>query len=1123
MNTHTPLTAALAMAAVGAPLVCQAQDPANEFKVVTQLRAAGKNKEALETAEKVLKVYGNPASRVAQQFAFYTPFFYWQKAEILTALGEYDKAYEVFNELNTKEMYREPSMIERSKALPGWKEEGYMPLVSASLFQMGNIRYQQAAGSEGKPGDPAKYEECIPLLEKYLKLYESKKVSKKEQDWKLDGKVCFLLLQSYLLKPQPDFTKAGEYLEKGRKAKATLPDDMVMSGLGTVLSVALSNPEYVEWGAKVIDSNPESFHMSPERMAPYGAIVFNYAVNAAKMWENALREANMKQANEAARTTYALFSLVPDSLETYQSLASLVKMLGDYPRPIPDKAMGTSYDATKSKNLAKMYDEKLIQKHSELDAYAILSQASSAAQMGSSRLAKAGYKVLLDRYPNMTQKEQSLRDVNYLQYAQFARATGDEATASKYEQMIDPSKVGDVNKNAVVINKMARLVREKAWEEVVPTADEVMLALSSEKGSSNYVGANFSKLAALYMLQRYEEVVREGEALLSSDMLKPGQLTPEQVREYETQALFFVTDSYKELAVRDPQNLDKSLATAETFMKKYPTLNVAENPMAPNVYFDAVTVLLKRRGHGKPEDDKKDLQKALRYCDVIAKHWQESDLYPTSRLLAGSIIINGDDDDQKPAGIIALEESADSALKLPDGKGKGVAANALFWLASYGPEYPREGEDEAALQARLNGYFDRFWKEADQEGNGFALQMASLQLSRALNAKDVAAYESSLANTQKIITREANFAHKNDVQNPELEKTINSYVESYVNGEKTLHNKELTLQEKTDHLTNFPGIAKEDKYTNAILHMALLSSMNQAMVEAKRAGDTDRAGELEREISGSFRQMRDAFKPADLTNFICVQVGNYEVDYARRLPAGSAARNEEVGMALSYFDRVLENNRDMINEATLGRANALALSSEATKRQEAFKLYTKLAAASDPAVVGPALMGLTDLNMSMKNYKAAVESANKFVNMRGVGSGRDRLVMMLKLGEAFCESGEVQKGLQTYMNLYAQNRGNITFSAPACKAMMEQLWKRNAPASGDRLQGNFKQSDRWRAWSTGQDYVRQVRRSGIEAKMTPAERDLFNEVSLLVDQYSKDPKVQQEEKEKNAFQAQLAK
>ena len=1114
------------MVAAGAPLVCQAQDPAAEYKAILSDRQNGKNADALARVDKVIAVYGNPTSRVAKQFVHFIPFFYWQKGEILSAMGETEKALQAFKELHENKLYQDKALIERSKTLPGQQAEGYAPLLQAALFQMGNLRYQQAAGKNGKDGDPSKYEEAIPLLEEYLKYYESGKATKFEQNLGLDGKVCFLLLQSYLLKKEPDFKQAGVYLNKGKKAKAALPDDMVMNGLNTVLSIALKNPEYIEWGSKMIDSNPGSFHLSPDRMAPHAPTMFNSGVKASKIWETALRAGDMNQAMAAARTTYSLFGLVPDSSETSEALLSVLKAVGNSPRPLPDKALGVTYDPVRSKKLQEMYSG-LVKERTELEAYITLTLANAASQMGSSRLAKAGYKVLIDRFPTLRQKKddgyQDLRDINYLQYAQFARATGDEATATKYEQMLDPTKVGDGNKNAVVLNKMARLVKEKQWAEVVPVADEALRALAAEKGSLNYMSAAFSKLAALYMLHRRDEVVKVGEELLNSGLLRVGELNEKQVREYETQGLFFVVDASKDLGQADPAMLDKALQYAEVFMKKYPSVKLEENSMAPNVYYDAVNVLLKRRGHGKAEADKQDLEKALQYLDVIAKNWQGHDLYPTARLLMGSVLINGEDDAVKPDALVAFEDAADAALKQEDGKGQSVAANALYWLASYAPEFDREGEDEQAKAARIKGYFERFWKEADFEGNPFSLQMAGLQLSRALNAKDVDAYDKALKKTQDIIAREATYAYRNEQHDPELEPTINSYVADYVAGQKQLHNKELTLDEKTAHLRNFPGILKEDKYTNAIFHMALLSSMKEALAAAKRSGDNAKANELESDISRSFSQMRGQFKPEDLTSFICVQVGNYEVDYARSLSAGNSLRQQEAEVALTYFNQVLERNRDMVREAMLGKANALALSESDAQRKEAYEIYGKLVSATDPSVVGPALMGLTDLNLSTKNYKAAVESASKFMNVRGGSTPRERLEMMLKLGEAYCESGDVQSGLQTYMNLYSQNRGNITFSAPACKAMMEQYWKRNNPTSGDRLKGTFKQSDHWLAWNTGQNYVEQIRRSGIEAKMTPGERDKFNEVKLLLDQYAKDPKVQAEDKERKAFQAQLSK
>lgn len=1117
----------LALAVLGSPLVSQAQDPAAEFKVVQQLRAEKKSAEALKRIDQVLAVYGNPQSRVGKQFSYFTPFFLWQKASVLTDMGEYDKACEVYKDLSSNAAYKDRARIDNSKVLPGWNDEGYAPLLTMALFQEGLARYQQAVGASGKEAVPEMFDKCIPQLENYLKLYDGNKVSRREKSMKIDGQVCVLLLQSYLLRKDPDFSKAGLYMERVGKAKAVLPDEMVMSALNTVMRVASDNPQYIEWGAKMVEANPASFHVAPHRLAPYTANLYNFGVRSVRLMEEGLASGDMEQALASLRTANVLLGIMPDTAEARDSLMGVVKLVGASPRAVMDRNLGTTYVGERSKSYAERLDS-IIKDHTELEAYATLSLANAAVRLGSSRLAKAGVKLVLDRYPHLRQQggeKKELRDLNYLQYSQLCRATGDEETALKYEDKLNPENVGDGNKNVVAINKMIRLTKEKQWERVIPAADEVLSGLTKERDPLNYVSACFTKVAANYNLHRMEQVVKDGTALMESGFFTPkeGGLTPEQVLNYEPQTMYFVMDAYKELGAKDPKNYDKAMAMADSFMQKYPSINLEENSMAPNVYFDAITVLLKRRGHGDETADKADMQKALRYCDVIAKNWKAHELYPTSRLLAGSILINGDDDAVKPEGIAALEECVQAALQLEEGKGKPVASNALFWLVSFAPEYPREGEDQAALAARVRGYFDTYWKDVDSEGDAYALQMASLQLSRSLESKDVAAYESALANAQKIIAREASYAFSNNMHNPELERTVNSYVDSYVDGEKDIHGKVLTLEEKTQHLTAFPGIDPQDKYTNAIFRMALLNSMNEALTSAKRAGKSQEAAELERDIARSFRQMRDAFKPEDLTNFICVQVGNFEVEYARRFRAGSPERKQEVQVALSYFDQVLNRGTDYQNEAMLGKAQSLALSDDDAARQEAFGLYSKLSSAQDPAVVAPALIGLTDLNMSTGNYRGAVESAGKFMNIRGGSTPRARLEMMLKYAEAFCASGEVQKGIQTYVNLYSQNRGNITFSAPAVKGIMTQLWKRNTPSSGDRLQNTFKQSDHWRAWNTGRDYVTQIRRAGIDQKMTPAERDLFNEVVLLVEEYGKDAAVQREEKEKNDFQSKLSK
>lgn len=169
--------------------------------------------------------------------------------------------------------------------------------------------------------------------------------------------------------------------------------------------------------------------------------------------------------------------------------------------------------------------------------------------------------------------------------------------------------------------------------------------------------------------------------------------------------------------------------------------------------------------------------------------------------------------------------------------------------------------------------------------------------------------------------------------------------------------------------------------------------------------------------------------------------------------------------------------------------------------------------------MGPALYGLTKVHMALGNYKEAVDVADKFTSNRGLSANRADVFMLQ--GQAYAKSGDIENALLTYTNLYNQNRGKVAYSAPACRSMMELYWDRNKPSTGDRLKGTFKSSDRWRAWSVGQDYVTSIRRSGIEQKMTPDDRDKFNEVVKLVAQYASHSAVQHEDKDKKNFEAMI--
>ncbi len=1118
MNRMTSAAALLAMVAMSVPMVCHAQDPAALYKQIQALAAKGQRAQAIELCDKVLNAYGSGKSRVSAQFAYMMPYFTWQKASLLAAQKDYKGAYDAFKSLYTNEKYKDKNLIAAAAAATN-TPEGYAPFLTSSLFQMGYMRFQGGLGTPEQPGDAALFDEAITHLEQYLDLLRKGKVSATEKKQKLEGKVAFMLMQSNLLKKEPDFKKAEEYMGASGNSKEKLPDDMAMTGLSTIINIGLKNPEHISWVSRIITSSPGSYNLSPDRAARHAPTFLNAAIKASVVSGNALRKDDTATAAAAARASMDMFGMLPDVAGVRAALQENIAALGKYEKALTDPATGSRLLVREQKALLKAYD-KLAKENTQMEAFATLTMANNALAFGSNRLGKAGYQLMVDRCPRLSQTKdgqpQPMLDKNIFQLSQLCHVTGDEEAAVKLEKRLESSG-SEVGSKNIKVNEMARLVKAQDWENVIPVADEVMGIYKNDTGNQFYATAFFSKVAALYKLGRYEEVTEQGNALLASGCLVPsGKLTEKQVKTYGSQANFFVIDSYTRLGAKDRAHYDKALESFDAFVKNYPSMNLKENALVANAYYCAIDTLLKRQGNGDDNAKAEDLAKALEYCKVIVDNWPESSLYPTAQLLRGSILINGEDEPAKAEGILALEACTEASLKQPNGKGKGTAANALYWLTSYSPEIPREGEDEAGLDARMKQYSDQFWNQADEAGNAYALQQATLELKRATRGKDAAAYNAALKRAQEVITREANYAFEKNRVNSDLEAAINDYATAYIDGSKVHNGKELTLEEKTAQFTSFPGIAEGDKYTRAILRMALINSMNAELAAAGE--DADKRNKLNQDIQRTFREMTNSFKPADLTSFICVNVGNYLVDYVSKFD-NPASKAEELAQAEAYFGEVISRNKEQVEQARLGRANTWALTGDSGKQGEALKEYDALAQSRDRAVAGPALEGSTKLYMAMGNAAKAVEQATKYVNDRSNQAGR--LDMLMLLGKAHDMSGNQKDALLTYMNLYNQNLGNVTYSAPACLAMTEIMWKRNAPTTGDRLKGDFKQSDRWQAWNTARDYVDKLRRSGFEEKMSRSDKDLFQKVVQAVARYGADAAVQKEEKERRDFQARV--
>lgn len=1123
MNTYTTAVSVMAALALSMPMVCQAQDPLASLNKVKALSKQKKTEDAVKLCDMVIKRFsGNGAT--AKQFSYVLPYYAWEKAVVYFNAGMYEEAYNAFKAFMDEPKWKNPALLAKAKEnIPG-QPEAYEPFFTYALFQMGNCRYKQGVGEAGKDnGDKSKFEDAIACFEKYLDLVQSGKVSATEKKQKMEGQICFILVQANILKEKPDFKKAAEYLEMSRKVKGRVPDEMAMEGLNTIVNVAISNPENVGWVYKLIESSPASYNLDPARAARNSNKFYNLGQRAYKVMDDALRAGNNEQAVEAARTANTLFGLVTDMPAARTSLANLIKGLGAYKKPLVDRGTGVRMSSESSRKLYASY-KKLEEQGALFDGFSILSTATIAKDFGSNRLAKGGFQLLYDRFGKLARPAKGegaepapLRNMVIMQLGALCRMTGDDDAALKYEKMLEGEDMGDQTK-ILVFQKMTRAVDDKDWQNVIPCAQEVLEHFKDDKTNKLYLTARYMIVASHYQLGAWEDVVKTATELIESGEMKAAEgkdaLKPEQAANYDNYTYFFLMDAYARLAAKDPAQRDNAISTFEKYAAKYTDPDLKNAPLADKMYYGAIDQLMKRSA-AAPDDKsaEEDKKAAIKYCDHICKNWPESDLYPTAELLAAGMLLNHTDDAVKATSMPRLERAAAGGVKLGTKSGRSTAANALFWLASYAGEYPNEGESEEAAKARCREYAERFWKEGDAEGDPFSLPMVSLYLTM---VKDKADFENAIQRAQTIIAREATYMFKNEKSDPELEKTINSYVAAYVDGNKNYLGKTLTLEEKTAHFTSFPGIDPNDKYANAIFRMAQINSMNQELAGLKE--DKAAKEKMEEQILGVFRDMTNTFKPEDLTNYICVQVGDYLVKYVSKFPDPSA-RTEELGQAEAYYEAVIGRNSDLVADAKLGMANALAFSKDAAKQKRSADLYTEVSSNPDPNVGGPALVGLTKLHLRTGNAAAAVETTNKYMKNRQ--NQRDRLDVMLMQGEAYTLANDPKNALLAYMNLFNQYKGKVGYSAKACLAIMEIFWKRNNPAQGDRLQKGFQNSDRWTAWNTGQLYVNLIRRSGVEAKLTPEERDEFNKVLSAVHNYGTDPAVMKEDKANKEFQRNL--
>ena len=1108
----------MALAAVSAPYVCQAQDPAGKFKRITQLQTSGKIKEAIAQCDEMLKYFSDGKSRTVAQYGFYEPFFVWKKGELLMASKEYDQAYATFQNLSTNAKYQDKNMRERARRRKLLNGQGYDPYLTASKYYMALCKYQKGVGDGKEQTAPEAFAEAIPLLEEYLDLYQGGKLSKMEKDLKLDGQICFMLMQAYILQPTPDFKKAGAYLERGRKSKGVLPDEMAMAGLSTVINVAMKNPEAIGWVRDIIVSNPQSYCLGPVRMARHGSSFFSPAQNCVKMFEEAMKSGDEKKANDSARSAIALMGMVPNTDETLNALKQMNSVIGTGKAVITDLD-GAKYKGADCKKLSENYT-KSVENKMQLEAFAVQQNAAIALSYGCHRLAKAGYGIMVNRYPELQTKDKDgykpLADKLKQAYAQLSRTTGDETAARAIEDSIDKSQVGEDGALALVMNRMIQAQKEERWEDVLTTSEEVLGMSALKPTSSAFLQAHTSKVAALKALKREQEVIAAIEKIFADNVIgNITDATPQQLTSVDQQLRYFLCLGYytamREGGAINSEYLDKIQQLVRDYEIKYPDKN-AEDKVLPLVYFYAVNSLMLR-------SNKEDFAPAKEICDKFLERFKGHEYHATLLTVKATIIITTKDKPNLEIAIRCLEEAVDVALKR-GAEGKGAAGEALNRLAINGrlaflTKEDGSKENKEEQDARHLTYFERFWNDVDAgaETNRFALQMSRLYLSAAKNTEE--GYAKAIKRMEDTIVREAAYSQSQNKLNPEISTTITALIDTKTEAES------MGLDAVKSYISGIAGkISQADKSTHASLTMAVLGALSKE--RDKYIGDDSQKAkldEIDSQIEAELTALARDYKPEQLTNDICFTIGE---NLRMRAPIDSGNKDmitTAINRALPYYREAIKRGGSMVVENKRGLADALAVTGDAANQAEAEKLYEEVInSGADYEVVNAARLGQARVLLAKGDSNAVIQLTQAY--LEADSESEEALTMRIMQADAFEKLGKIDEAVDIHYAIMRDYTGSISVSAPACEKMMRLLWARGKGSYADNRDGTYDHTDKWHAWNRGENYVKMIQPmfdDPATLKDIPkAERDAFYKVKTLVDEYKGNSAVREETRREQA-------
>lgn len=731
-----------------------------------------------------------------------------------------------------------------------------------------------------------------------------------------------------------------------------------------------------------------------------------------------------------------------------------------------------------------------------MDAFTFSFMGNQALVHGSQRVARAAYQLINESYPDAPGREDNLYYLAMTTWQLGEADKGGELVAQHLKEFPN-------SKYAPMLNTLSLegLLKEKKFDLCVQQADKVMELHKDDPTHKFYELALYCKGASLFNLgaadaSRYKEAVPVLERF---------------VKEYRDStylktAMYLLGETYTNLG-----NTDEAIRSFTNYIARFP--DKGEANMAA-VLYDRAFNYLNRKNPGDEELAAKDAKE-------IVDNFKDHRLFPYANNLLANLYAGSKEHEQEAEGyfLAALE----SAKKLGDKRPAAEAVYNLFINATKKPlpVEPKEAVETARTARRdeVKKWYDEYWKDSDQPGSRYSLQLAAAAMDFFKDDKEM--FDPASVKMQEIIVREGK---KDDPKMTVLlEEAVNSYTKTYMAGNQAL-GRNLDANAMRNHFYRFPGVDNDkDKTLSAMLRMAVIAQTQERYEKAPVETDEQRAEKaaLEGLVKQLFVELKRDFKPSDLPPYTLVKLGMHL--------AGTSQPEESI----SYFDEILDpsepdpvRKKARINgmskyrkNAVFGKAVALGRSKDNAKVDTAIKMMrdelSKEESSSNPdrKAMEDAQYNLVKFTSARQDWPAVIAAADKY---RENKTYKKNLPEVLYLqGEAYLKQNELDKALINFMNITGTYKGLVKWSAPAVLAQMDTLWKRNTMSQGAGKQP----SDRYVAWKAGSQYVQLLDTPANRKKMTAEDSALVNEVKDKTAKFGSDPAVSQERADIAAYEA----